>query len=84
MRTGNVCEIRQLENGVAVCVMDPAIRKKNQSGKGSWQDPEKEYAFPTPEKAMKWINDNWSTLVPGPDDDTPSGQYAAAFKEATR
>lgn len=84
MRTGCVCEIRMLENGVAVRTDDPAVRKKNQTGKGPWVDPEKEYAFPTPEKALAWIKANWSTLVPGPDDDSPSGQYAAGFKEATK
>lgn len=85
MRTGNLCEIRSIENGIEVRVMDPEIRKKNQTSKGPWIDPEKEYAFPDMAKALKWIAANYEAWLPKSEtDDTAQGQYAAAFKEATQ
>lgn len=84
MRTGNLCEIRTIENGVEVCVMDPVLKKKNQTSKGPWIDPEKEYAFPTMDKALAWIKANYTKWMPTDDEDQAGGTYAAAFKEATR
>jgi len=81
MRTGTIAEIRTIENGFVVCVDDPAVRKANRNPKTPYQDPEKEYSFPTIEKALAWIKANAKTLTPEPDDD--GDEYKTSFTRAT-
>lgn len=75
MRTGTIASIRAVENGVIVCVTDPVIVKKNRSSKGIYQSPEKDYTFPNLKKALKWIGDNESKLMPDANDD----EYGSTF-----
>ena len=81
MRTGDICTIRALENGVAVCVRDPAIVKANNSAKGGYQDPEREYAFPDLDKAMKWVKENAGDLMSKPDAKTEFNETYDAIKD---
>jgi hypothetical protein len=80
MRTGVIAEIERVENGFEVCVTDPAICKANAKPNARYQDPEKEYVFPTLEKALKWIKANADTLCAMPEDDKSS--FTAAWNEA--
>jgi hypothetical protein len=68
MRRGVVCEIEQAANGWEVKVEDPDIVEKNRKAKSGWQDPEKEYLFPTLEKALAWVKDNADKYTSEPSD----------------
>jgi hypothetical protein len=82
MRTGVIAEIERAANGFTVCVEDPAIRKANGKPNTRYQDPEREYVFPTLDKALKWIKENADTLAPMPDEDD-SSSFTAAWNQAT-
>jgi hypothetical protein len=80
MRTGTIAEIRTIENGFVVCVDDPVVRKANRNPKVPYKDPEKEYSFPTIEKALAWIKANVKNLTPEVDDED---EYKSSFTRAT-
>jgi hypothetical protein len=81
MRTGVICEIERAENGICVCVDDPVIRKANAKPNAKWQDPEKEYVFPSLDKALKWVKENADKLSPM-EDEGPASQFTSAWNEA--
>jgi len=52
------CKIEALSNGYEVEMYDPAIAKKNSSGKGPYQEPWVSMAFKTPKEVAMFIEKN--------------------------
>lgn len=73
---GCIARIEKLENGFTVAVIDEKQQAKNQSAKGSWQDPWKSYAFSTKQEVIDFLTKTLDTLSPKDD------SYGTAFKEA--
>lgn len=80
MRMDCIAEIRTIENGFIVTAIDPAVKEKNKSKNGIYNDPEVEYSFPTFEAVLKWLKAHADVLVPPPDS---AEEYASAFDSAT-
>ena len=70
-----ILRIECIDNGYVVCAKDPKIVKANKKP-GRYNDPWCEYAFPTIEKALKWIKEHIDDLEPEED------EYASSFEKA--
>lgn len=69
--------IKREGDGFEVCVTDPEIVKTNNSGKGSWQKPETEYAFDTWDQTKTFLD----KVV---DKALPVTEYNRAFAQAAK